>query len=410
MKFECTHPADALATIMERIYTGGMTTTSGGNLSVRDSEGDIWITPAGIDKGALTANDMVRMRGGEKLGGLHRPSSELPFHMAVYEARPDVSAVLHAHPPALVAFSLARKLPKLSRAALARYALPGSDALGVIIGDELKKGYDIVLMENHGAVVAAADIFEAYKRFETSELFAAIEINTAKLGGSTAFEKRLGSTLKIEFAPKQRSAEECALRRDMTAFIRRAVRQKLFFAEHGSFSSRLSGGFVITPHGKDRAYLREPDLVSVQGGNREAGKDPSLSARLHDRIYQEHPDINAIIGARPPYAMAFALTGAEFDTVTIPESYIMLREVKRAPLGIGDGEISSLLSKSTPALIIDGDQILVTGATPLQAFDRLEVFEATARSIIASRSIGEIIRITGSEVKDIDRAFNLEYN
>ena len=59
MRFELLHPADQLVMIMDRIYHYGMTTTSGGNLSIMDSNGDIWITPSGIDKGSLTRNDMI---------------------------------------------------------------------------------------------------------------------------------------------------------------------------------------------------------------------------------------------------------------------------------------------------------------------------------------------------------------
>ena len=53
MKFELLHPADRLVLMMNRIYQSGMTTTSGGNLSILDDNGDIWITPTGVDKGTL---------------------------------------------------------------------------------------------------------------------------------------------------------------------------------------------------------------------------------------------------------------------------------------------------------------------------------------------------------------------
>jgi len=55
------HPADQLVVIMDRIYRGGMTTTSGGNLSIRDDNGDIWITPSGVDKGSLTRQDIMQI-------------------------------------------------------------------------------------------------------------------------------------------------------------------------------------------------------------------------------------------------------------------------------------------------------------------------------------------------------------
>ena len=111
MRFDLLHPADQLVMIMDRIYQYGMTTTSGGNLSIRDANGDIWITPSGIDKGSLTRNDIMRVTKDGEIIGPHKPSVELPFHRDIYRLRPDLNAILHAHPPTLVAFSLARKIP-----------------------------------------------------------------------------------------------------------------------------------------------------------------------------------------------------------------------------------------------------------------------------------------------------------
>ena len=105
------HPSDEIVQTMQRIYRNRMTTTSGGNLSIRDSNGDIWISPARIDKGSLTRKDVVCVRDGGKIDGLHKPSSEFPFHKAIYEARPDIRAIVHAHPVALVAFSICRQTP-----------------------------------------------------------------------------------------------------------------------------------------------------------------------------------------------------------------------------------------------------------------------------------------------------------
>ena len=140
MQFDLLHPADQIVMIMQRIYAYGMTTTSGGNLSIRDTNGDIWITPGGIDKGSLTRRDIVCVQPDGTVVGPHKPSSEFPFHKTIYERRTDLKSVLHAHPPALVAFSIVRKLPQTSlvpnvreicgELAYAAYALPGSKELG----------------------------------------------------------------------------------------------------------------------------------------------------------------------------------------------------------------------------------------------------------------------------------------
>src|SRR3954454_16835983 len=102
------HPREELLQAMERIYRYRMTTTSGGNLSLREANGDVWITPARVDKGALQRDDIVVVRpGGAVAEGLRRPSSELPIHQQIRERRPELAGIVHAHPVALVAFSLA---------------------------------------------------------------------------------------------------------------------------------------------------------------------------------------------------------------------------------------------------------------------------------------------------------------
>ena len=78
MKFELMHPADQLVMIMNRIYQYGMTTTSGGNLSIRDESGDIWITPSGIDKGSLTRADINCVKPDGTILGPHKPSGKFP--------------------------------------------------------------------------------------------------------------------------------------------------------------------------------------------------------------------------------------------------------------------------------------------------------------------------------------------
>ena len=85
---------------MERIYRYRMTTTSGGNLSILDDAGDIWITPARVDKGNLTRDDIVRVSPDGSVDGPHPPSSEFPFHRAIYDSRPDIRAIVEPLIPA----------------------------------------------------------------------------------------------------------------------------------------------------------------------------------------------------------------------------------------------------------------------------------------------------------------------
>ena len=429
MNINYIHPADQLVMFMQRIYDKGLTTTSGGNLSIMDEDGNIWITPAGVDKGTLTRNDIICVKPDGTTVGPHKPSSEYPFHAAVYKMRPDLRAVLHAHPPALVSFSIVRQAPNLNLmpsvrkvckdVRIATYAVPGSDQLGENIGKCFADGCDIVLLENHGVCIGAEDMFTAFKRFETLDYTANLEILARCVGKPKTLPAeavRVTQTtthLKMDdFIPRSHSSEELAARRDMITLIRRSYRQGLFTATHGTYSVRLSdGSFLITPFGLDRAYLQEEDLVRVKAGMKEQGKTPSRAVGLHQKIYDKHPEIRAILLAHPVHAMAFAVTDEKFDPRTIPESYILLRDVKRLPYGkiyTHQDETAADFDAAHPAVMVDNECVIVTGETLLKAFDRLEVMESTAHSIINSLNIGKIVHISEEEVNDLKVAFNLQ--
>ena len=429
MNINYIHPADQLVMFMQRIYDKGLTTTSGGNLSIMDTDGNIWITPASVDKGTLTRKDIVCVHPDGTTDGPHKPSSELPFHASVYKMRPDLKAVPHAHPAALVAFSIVRKTPNLDMmpslrrvckdVQIATYGVPGSEDLGDKIGKVFASGCDIAMLENHGVCIGAEDMFTAFKRFETLNYAAELDIVASKLGYAQALTKEEQQyaitnyhTKMDDFIPRQHTSEELSARRDMITLIRRSYRQGLFTATHGTYSVRLSdGSFLITPFGMDRAYLEEDNLVRVKGGMKELGKTPSRAVHMHALIYKHHPEIRAILQAHPLHAMAFAVTGAKFDPRTIPESYILLRDIQMLPYKelYGDQEkLAKMFGPAHPAVLVEDNCAIVTGSNLLQAFDRLEVLESTAHSIINSLTLGPIVHITDEEVEDLKKAFHLE--
>lgn len=429
MNIQYIHPADQLVMFMQRIYDKGLTTTSGGNLSIMDTDGNIWITPASVDKGTLSRRDIICVRPDGTCEGPHKPSSELPFHQSVYRLRPDLKAVLHAHPPALVAFSIVRKVPDLDLITsvrrvcpdvrIAKYDVPGSEALGEKIGTVFAAGCDIAVLENHGVCVGAPDMFTAFQRFETLNYAAELEIQARRIGTVRALPTeayRLSETnhhTKMDdFIPRSYSSEELSARRDMITLIKRSYRMGLFTATHGTYSVRLSDdSFLITPFGRDRAYLEEEDLVRVKDDMKELGKTPSRAVQLHARIYRNNSGIRAILQAHPVHAMAFAVTDAEFDPRTIPESYVLLRDIRKLSYRqfyTGPEQTSRMFGPAVPAIMVENDCVIVTGASLLQAFDRLEVLESTAHSIIDSGPLGKIVHITSSEVEDLKIAFHLE--
>lgn len=422
------HPADQLLLYMNRIYNHGMTTTSGGNLSIKDENGDIWITPAGVDKGSLNRRDMVCVQADGTVRGIRKPSSEFPFHRKIYEARPDLKAVIHAHPPALVSFSIVRRIPDTrllpnerricGEIGMAPYALPGSEQLGENIAAVFARGVNTVMLENHGVVVGANDLIQAFDRFETLDFCARLEIEARRVGTPLLLSDEDYETVRDNnasrldtYEPDSYTSEEKAAGRDMCELIRRAYQQRLFTSTQGTFSRRLRGNeFVITPTGKDRNDLEPEDLVRIREGKAEAGKRPSTSARLHEEIYRRQPHVNSIIIAHPPRIMAFAVTDEPFDSRTIPESYILLRSVPKIPFRAVYEEperTGSLFQPDTPIAIVENNCVIVTGQSLLHAFDRLEVAEYSAASILSAKVLGEIVHIDPHRIRELEEAFRL---
>jgi L-fuculose-phosphate aldolase len=343
----------------------------------------------------------------------------------IYQRRPDIRAIVHAHTPALITFSIARKIPDTriipqahhvcGEVGYAPYALPGSAQLGENIAHTFAHGYDVVILENHGVVTVGPDLLTAFQRLETLDFCAHTQIQACTLGPINSltdeqialFEAR---TVQLPtFRPEGHSSRERELRQTICRMVHRAYDQRLMTSTEGTVSARVDGdSFLITPTGQDRKYLSIEEIVLVRNGCTEEGKRPSRAVRLHRTIYQNHPDINCIMTAQSPNATAFTVTNRPLDTKTIPESYVVLREVPLFPYGEqyeSPNKISALLSENTSVILIQNDTVLTTGATIHQAFDRLEVADFSALSLIDTMTVGPLVPIGEEEIKALEEKF-----
>ena len=412
---------------MDRIYRYHMTTTSGGNLSILDPDGSIWITPSRVDKGSLRASDVVRVKADGSREGLHPPSSEFPFHREIYRVRPDIKAIVHAHPGALVAFSIVRRLPETrvqthaynlcGKIAYAPYACPGSQELGDKIAAAFASGADCVMLENHGVVIGGKDLAEAFQRFETLEFVAQTVIRASALGELRTLPADLLTGHAVpDCAPLESqppSNHEKELRSEVCAFAQRAYRQKLMISTAGSISARLDANqFVITPRRRDRLDLQPASLVRDTKDAMEVGKRGSRTSRLHGLIYAANPEVGVIINAQPMCASAFCMSDAEFSSRTIPESYLVLGDSPKVPFAcvVNDAEaLAARMSlKKCPVLLIENEGALIVGRTLLEAFDRLEVLEATAEALQLSRPLGPLVPMPESALAELRKAFGMD--
>lgn len=421
------HPRDQIVEVITRIYRTGLTTTSGGNISIKDEEGNIWITPAAVDKGTLQGHDIVCMApDGTKKTGFHRPSSEYPFHRAIYEARPDLTAIVHAHPPALVSFATVRKIPDMNiipqarkvcgEIGYARYACPGTEALGDSISAQFQQGCDSVIMENHGTVVGGRDIKEAFVRFETFEFSARTIINASIIGEPAyltdeqikIFESRIPGDLP-EMKQVEHPEKERAIRRNIASIVQRSCAQGMMISSYGNISERWQGNdFLITPRDMARNEMGLEDIVQIRDGKREPGKLPSRAVSVHQKIYQHNPHINSIISTQPPHLMAFGVARKKIDVRTIPESWIFLQDIPTMGFGIQytePDEIARSFGPERPAILFENDGFIVTGDKLLETFDRLEVAEFSARSLVMGHSLGELVPINEEQVEELRRRY-----
>jgi L-fuculose-phosphate aldolase len=344
----------------------------------------------------------------------------------VYAGRPDVRAVVHAHPVALVAFSVVHQVPDTrvfhqawticGAGGFAPYRPPGSAELGEAVAGVVRAGHECVILENHGVLTTGRDLAEAFRRFETFEFAGRTIVKASQLG--RPINALSDDDLEVVREAKQVAGDvergeltgrERELRAGLADFVHRGYEQRLFISTHGTFSARIDEtSFVITPHDVDRATLEADDLVLVSGGSAERGRRPSHAARLHHIIYRRHPEVGAIVNAAPVYTTAFGATGSVPDTRTIPESRVVLRELRLAPfrLQFADPEsLAGLVSMHRPAVLLENDGVLVTGTDVLDAFDRLEVLESTAEAIVNALPLGPLAPMSDAAVSELEATY-----
>ena len=255
--------------------------------------------------------------------------------------------------------------------------------------------------------------------FETLDFSARLEINARRIGKPVSLTAKHVEISKQkrhiemeEFVPKGYSSHERLARKEMCELIHRSYDQRLFTSTQGTFSTRLDDkSFIITPYNVDRKYLDVDQIVRIEDGKKEAGKVPSRSVLLHKYIYEKQPHVNSVIIAHPFNIMTFAVTNESFDSRTIPESYILLREIPKIPFGssfMQPAMVADLFVPQTPIVLVENDCVIVTGSSLLNAFDRLEVAEYSAKALIAAKSLGDVVVINDKQINDIKEAFKLD--
>jgi L-fuculose-phosphate aldolase len=184
---------------MRRLYKHGLTTTSGGNISLRLSDELILITPSATDKGRMKWKEVgIISISGENLSPHLKPSIETPMHLAIYRKKPDVLAIVHAHPLFSSLFTAIKakintNLTAEARAILGdpllvKYAVMGSVALADVAAENAMKS-DILLLENHGILTTGSNLLQAFDKIEVLESAAKMTLMTEVTGKRRPLDK-----------------------------------------------------------------------------------------------------------------------------------------------------------------------------------------------------------------------------
>ena len=185
---------EAVCRVGRLLYDRGYVAANDGNISVKVGEDRLLITPSGVSKGRMTPEMLlVTDLDGNVLEGDRHPSSEGKMHLEVYRGRPDVNAVVHAHPPVATAFAVCRRgleTPYLSELVAGLGQVPCTTSFAMLSTEEVPESvrpyledHNALLLANHGALAWGGDLWEAFDRLETVEHTAKIVLNAQLLGG-----------------------------------------------------------------------------------------------------------------------------------------------------------------------------------------------------------------------------------
>jgi len=190
----------AICDVGRRMVAKNLAAATDGNISVRIAPGRYLCTPSGVSKGFMKPHDIVVADGkGNMIAGEGRVTTEFFTHLAAYEERSDINAVVHAHPPKAIGFSVAGQslaeciLPEvvmsIGGVPTTEYATPGTQEGNAVIRDLIRK-CDALLLDRHGAVTVGIDVYDAYYKMEKIEHAAETLLVARLLGDVRTLERR----------------------------------------------------------------------------------------------------------------------------------------------------------------------------------------------------------------------------
>ncbi len=210
MKLNLDKRKELLLEVSKQMQLEGLVVGPGGNTSIKDEEGIMWISPSGIPFMEMSIDDFVpiNVATGKLINSILMPSSEVPLHLLIYQVRPDANCIIHAHPPYVISLSavniplqplfpdfvvyLGDFVPEIP------YVTPCTEEMGQLVADKIRDVSSCIL-KNHGAVTIGASIKEAYTRMQVLEAGAKILFQAKLLGEPRILTKQeAGAILNLD--------------------------------------------------------------------------------------------------------------------------------------------------------------------------------------------------------------------
>lgn len=339
--------SELLSRCFHELYQKGLTTASGGNISCRQTDGLICISPSQIDKGYLNPSDFAFLNLDEGQLGNNNPSMEYPFHLSIYRKFPHIKVIVHIHPPVFVALSLLSKNdPALKNICekfnlgYADYAMPGSELLGANICRAFKNKLDVVLMQNHGVIGIGENINVVMEKI--------VELNNAIIAH----------------------------------FYLDSILDK--FCLRGEFNLELEN----TPSFYEE---RAKHFLSVQN---------------EIKILKDKE--NGLFSVAIQLRSLSLMDQSAFTTHIIPESYLILKDPFFQNLKFENSQIDDhlkLFNEHIKIFIFKDGWALISGTSLYTLFDKMEVLDFTAKVILIAQKMGKYNLLSDSQILELKEKF-----
>ncbi|OAO17346.1 aldolase [Blastocystis sp. ATCC 50177/Nand II] len=398
---------------MTSLYRRDLTTTSGGNVSIKSPDGRIWMTPTGVDKCNVKPEQVCSITPNGEIVGSFKPTSEWKMHFDIYKERDDVNAIVHTHTPSLLTCALSHQLPHLHSfpavhtflgdISMVPYRICGSDKLASACAQSVRENphSKCFLLLNHGVLVVGSSADEAFNRLELLDRIASLYlVSKLHLDYTPLSSIPAAPHLLRESTFRNPQYQPCY--EELFRFSKRAYDHHLVTTEH-LFS-------MIDPHQPAILHTTLPLLRLTSADASTASVSETVNGThldYHSRIYERNTSVRVIFECLPLYTSALLLLKNCYATDIMPESFIVIGKIKYiSKQDASPAFAASCIQEGATVLLIEEYGVMVIGESAMQAYDRLEVLEATSKAVYMCNDTSRgVFGLSAEEIAEVKSRF-----